>query len=147
MAEDTSVIDRFKGEYAYLSNFFWEISGTTNEHRFQGAKFKHHPEHRVKVLNAKSAGEAKRLGRAVSINLKWWHGERGNAMYQGLLIKFFDPDLREKLLSTGSSVLIEGNYHHDNYWGNCMCSKCKHRPGMNHLGILLAHGEMENANE
>ena len=44
MAEDRLVIDRFKGDYAYLSNFYWETSGTTVEHRFQASKAKNHPE-------------------------------------------------------------------------------------------------------
>ena len=35
---ETPAIDRFSGEYAFLSNFHTEADGTTVEHRFQAAK-------------------------------------------------------------------------------------------------------------
>ena len=34
-------------------------------------------------------------------------------------------------------MLIEGNYWHDNYWGNCLCPKCKEIEGQNQLGKIL----------
>jgi len=41
------------------------------------------------------------------------------------------------LLETHPRELIEGNYWHDNYWGDCKCPKCIHVPGSNKLGHLL----------
>jgi len=132
------VIDRFTGDYVWLSNFFVEPSGTSVEHRFQAAKAKHDPELRASILNASTPGKAKRLGRTVNLNTRMWNRERNNEMYKALLVKFFDPVLREKLLATGDTVLIEGNHWHDNYWGNCSCNSEKCSPlGHNHLGILL----------
>jgi len=136
MKDEMKVIDRFTGDYVWLSNFFVEPSGTSVEHRFQAAKAKHHPELRRNILAAKTPGIAKRLGRAVPLDRKWWAKECGPAMYQALLTKFFDPVLREKLLATGDTLLIEGNHWHDNYWGNCMCKQCD-ALGHNHLGLLL----------
>lgn len=138
MKENAECIDRFTGDYVWLSNFFVEPSGTTVEHRFQAGKARHNPELRGAILNASTPGKAKRLGREVPLDRRWWARECGPIMYQALLTKFFDPDLREKLLATGNSVLIEGNYWHDNYWGNCMCKDEKCTPlGHNHLGMML----------
>ena len=50
--------------------------------------------------------------------------------------KFSMPELREKLLATGDTTLIEGTTWHDNYWGVCSCEKCGGR-GKNRLGELL----------
>ena len=133
---DLKAVNLFRDEWVWLSNFFQEPCGTTNEHRYQAAKAKYHPELRREILAAKTPGIAKRLGRAVPLDRKWWAKECGPAMYQALLTKFFDPVLREKLLATDGIVLIEGNYWHDNYWGNCMCKQCD-ALGHNHLGLML----------
>jgi predicted NAD-dependent protein-ADP-ribosyltransferase YbiA (DUF1768 family) len=51
--------------------------------------------------------------------------------------KFSDKYMSDLLLNTGDEELIEGNYWHDNYWGNCTCSKCKDIEGQNKLGKIL----------
>jgi len=45
--------------------------------------------------------------------------------------KFFDADLRAKLLATGNEELIEGNTWGDTFWGVC------DGKGLNKLGQLL----------
>ena len=40
------------------------------------------------------------------------------------------------LLSTGDVAIIEGNYWHDNFYGQCTCEKCAGK-GKNKLGKLL----------
>lgn len=40
------------------------------------------------------------------------------------------------LLSTGEATLVEGNRHHDQHWGICVCKR-HHGQGENHLGRLL----------
>ena len=62
---------------------------------------------------------------------------KDKVMLNFLRIKFMNAELRDKLLETGDSVLIEGNTWHDNYWGNCSCAKCKDIEGKNMLGRLL----------
>ena len=42
-----------------------------------------------------------------------------------------------RLLSTSNATLVEGNWWHDNFWGDCYCPKCKGIPGANTLGRLL----------
>ena len=58
-------------------------------------------------------------------------------MKAGLQEKFKNPVLAKKLIDTGDTELIEGNYWHDNFWGKCSCEKCKNKPKANTLGILL----------
>lgn len=58
-------------------------------------------------------------------------------MRQLLMQKFADVNLRVKLLATEDEELVEGNYWHDNFWGNCSCPKCKDIQGKNVLGTLL----------
>lgn len=58
-------------------------------------------------------------------------------MEEILKCKFSNENLEKKLLATGDTELIEGNYWHDNFWGQCYCSRCKYIIGHNHLGKLL----------
>ena len=54
--------------------------------------------------------------------------------------KFCNPKndyLGGKLDMTGLEEIVEGNYWHDNYWGNCTCDKCKNIEGQNKLGKIL----------
>ena len=128
-------IDLFRGEYAFLSNFHKctvEYEGMTYpsvEHAFQAAK-NPDPEYRRSVAAAASPVTAKRMGKKTALRRDWEQVKEW-IMYELLLSKFSDPDLREKLLATGDAVLIEGNKHWDRYWGVCSGS------GLNKLGKLL----------
>jgi predicted NAD-dependent protein-ADP-ribosyltransferase YbiA (DUF1768 family) len=45
-------------------------------------------------------------------------------MYEVVLAKFDQhPELLTRLLATDESLLIEGNWWHDNFWGDCRCGK------------------------
>lgn len=48
-----------------------------------------------------------------------------------------NPDLAGQLIATGDAELIEGNYWHDNFFGNCICPVCAKTPGQNWLGKIL----------
>jgi hypothetical protein len=50
--------------------------------------------------------------------------------------KFKDETLKEMLLMTENKKIIEGNYWHDNFWGQCTCEKCFGK-GKNKLGKIL----------
>lgn len=72
--------------------------------------------------------------------LKWANGQTldlAEYMLDVVRAKFSLPENAEKLLATGDAELIEGNYHHDNLWGSCMCEKCKTKTGQNRLGRIL----------
>lgn len=60
-----------------------------------------------------------------------WSKIKVNRMYNVLKVKFSDPELKEKLLNTGNSVLIE-NSKTDAFWGIGKLGK-----GKNTLGKLL----------
>jgi predicted NAD-dependent protein-ADP-ribosyltransferase YbiA (DUF1768 family) len=57
-------------------------------------------------------------------------------MFMLLWEKFRDADLRAKLLATGTDFLEEGNFWHDNYWGQCSCQTHAGH-GQNRLGYIL----------
>ena len=136
-------IESFDGEYAFLSNFYPskitcldEIQYPTVEHAFQAMKTKDISE-RLMIAAADTPGKAKRLGRCVTLR-EDWEGCKDDMMYFFVYQKFSNNShLRLKLIATGDLELVEGNYWHDNYWGNCTCEKCKNIPGKNQLGQTL----------
>ena len=135
------MIDFFDGEYAFLSNFynasciFEEKLYPTVEHAFQAAKSLDHAE-RDWIAAAGSPGLAKRLGRRVNLRPDW-EKVKFDVMEECLRSKFADPVLKQKLLATGDEELVEGNYWHDNTYGNCSCERCKDIIGRNMLGNIL----------
>ena len=128
-------IDSFRGEYAFLSNFYehpFEYEGAvypTSEHAFQAMKTKV-PVEREFIRTASTTSAAKKLGRMCTLR-KEWNASRGRYMRAVLWEKFRDPELRKKLLATGDAYLEEGNTWGDTYWGVCK------GVGSNILGKLL----------
>lgn len=135
------MIDFFDGEYAFLSNFynasciFEDKFYPTVEHAFQAAKSLDQAE-RDWLAAAGSPGLAKRLGRRINLRPDW-EKIKFDVMEECLRSKFADPVLKQKLLATGDEELVEGNYWHDNTYGNCSCEKCKDIVGRNMLGNIL----------
>lgn len=135
------MIDFFDGEFAFLSNFYNAsciFEGKlypTVEHAFQAAKSLDLAE-RDWIAAAGSPGLAKRLGRRINLRSDW-EKIKFDVMEECLRSKFADPVLKQKLLATGDEELVEGNYWHDNTWGNCSCEKCKDIVGRNMLGNIL----------
>jgi ribA/ribD-fused uncharacterized protein len=136
------LIDDFRGEYAFLSNFFMRelvldgVDYRSAEHAFNVKK----------TLDAAAAEQvrlaptpalAKRLGRRVPLRDGWDETVRYEVMRAVLAAKFADPDLLARLLATGDALLIEGNQHEDNHWGQCSCEQHRAWPGANHLGWML----------
>jgi len=134
-----TVINSFQGEYFFLSNFFYspfEFDGeiyATVEHAFQAAKT-FDTEQRQSIRQAASPAQAKKMGRAVQLRPDW-EQVKFDIMLALLRLKFSQADLRQKLLDTGDSELIEGNTWGDKVWG-CVSYKGQWI-GRNHLGKLL----------
>lgn len=130
-----SVIDSFSGEYRFLSNFYpceMDVAGVrypTLEHAFQAEKTTN-PTERELVRNAKTPGQAKALGRRVTLR-EDWESVKMDVMRELLRMKFSNKVLRAELLGTGEARLVEGNYWNDRYWGVC------NGRGENRLGKLL----------
>lgn len=129
------VIDKFRGEYAFLSNFApckVTYNGKiyrTVEHAFQAAKSLDEMEQKI-FLFVSDPAEAKRWGRQVHLRPDW-EKVKENVMKDLLKQKFNNLKYKEKLLATENNTLIEGNNHKDTYWGVC------NGIGKNRLGILL----------
>jgi ribA/ribD-fused uncharacterized protein len=139
-----SVISRFEGKYAFLSNFWPWVDGQyisewtiehggityrTSEHAFQAAKTLSRRERR-EIAKLPSPGKAKRAGQRVTLRPNW-DDIRVDVMEEILRIKFRDKRLRERLRQTGNATLIEGNTWNDTFWGVC------NGRGENNLGKLL----------
>jgi len=140
----SEVIDRFRGEFDWLSNFFLcqvEFEGmnfSNVEAAFQAAKCLDMKE-RERFFGL-SGGQAKRLGRRVELRSDW-EEVKIEIMRQVLKSKFTqNSELREKLIATGDTELIEGNNWNDTFWGVCRGK------GRNHLGKLLMEVRSELVN-
>lgn len=147
---DNKIIDMFTGAYAVLSNFYpvtiiyEDIEYPSVEHAYQAAKTLD-PDVRTLIAQFNSAGAAKKAGRKiVNVRQLWNEFIRFQVMDELLALKFSSDhsDMVAALLDTGDTVLIEGNYWHDNTWGSCMCGKCG-RQGVNALGRALMQRRIE----
>jgi ribA/ribD-fused uncharacterized protein len=139
---ETQIIDSFKKEYSFLSNFYLcdiELGGIiypSIENAFQAGKAVDPT--LFKKFAKDTASEAKRRGNEIKCRADW-DKIKVSLMKDLLRIKFEDTTLRTKLLLTGNIKLIEGNWWHDNFWGICTCGKCNnwHDKNSNTLGKLL----------
>lgn len=140
------VVGSFKDEYEMFSNFypvdinFENIIFPSVEHAYQASKTLNITcRIEISKIPANAAGKAKRLGnnKKKCPLRKDWDVLKIAYMKKFLIQKFSIYEFRQLLLSTGTALIIEGNYWHDNYWGDCYCSKCKNIKGLNNLGRLL----------
>ena len=130
-------IDRFQGEYRWLSNF-WpspiEIYGVrfaSVEQAYQWWKIDpSDTQGQSAVMSATTPGDAKRAGRRAR-KRDGWDSMKVEVMRYLIQLKFGDASLRALLLATGDAELVEGNTWNDNFWGVC------NGWGENHLGRLL----------
>ena len=134
-------IEEFRGEYAFLSNFYKhpvEYQGLVYpcaENAFQAAKCRNE-EDKIKYTLQNNPVRAKMMGKKETLP-EDWDARSVKVMWKILEAKFSDPTLAEKLISTGDAELIEGNRWHDNKWGRCVCEKCRDRKSRNLMGELL----------
>lgn len=144
------MITVFKGKYNFLSNFYpckIEYQGITynsvetyyvamkcNNDQMIDGRYYTSADFRELVANM-APGKAKQLGKVIKIRSDW-DEKRLGFMEWGLHEKFKIEELKEMLLSTGDVAIIEGNYWHDNFYGQCTCEKCFGK-GENNLGKLL----------
>jgi len=138
---DMPKIDRFKGKYEFLSNFYPVkilADGAfypSVEHAFVAMKTED-KDIRKQISELPTAADAKKFGRKIKIR-EDWDDIKVAVMLNLLIKKFQHDDLKKRLKNTEGYELIEGNFWHDCYWGNCSCEKCKNIEGQNVLGRLL----------
>lgn len=143
----------FSGNLRFLSNFHvepfsfdaWELgagemacrTAASGEHAFNALKTAD-VDQQAWVLAAPTPLEAKRRGRRVALRPDWDTGGRVLAMQVVLRGKFRPGSrLAELLVQTGTLRLVETNYWHDQFWGDCYCPRHSGTPGVNMLGELL----------
>lgn len=148
----SDAITSFTGEYACLSNFSVcpvplqvpifggrAILVPTNEHYFNAFKTLDANE-RIAICEAKTAREAKALGRKCTLRADW-EVIKLAIMHRGLHEKFFSNyDAAVILRGTEDRILMEGNTWKDFYWG----VDAQTLAGYNWLGrlLMLARAEL-----
>ena len=147
-----SKIDSFTDKYAFMSNFSYSpmeidnILVPTAEHAFQMMKATERKMMEFVAL-APTASQAKSRGRGVKLRGDW-EQVKFDVMYHIQQEKYKqNPYLAEALLATGDAELEEGNWWHDNTYGNCKCDRCKEIEGKNMLGLILMKVREELKNE
>ena len=136
------MISNFRGKYFFLSNFYRSpvtynyFTYPTSEHAYQAEKCKDINE-KIQISEAVSPRDAKNLGQKVSMRDDW-DDVKFYIMKEILKEKFSYSPMRNKLLETQPEFLIEGNKHHDNIFGNCLCGRDECLvTGKNMLGKIL----------
>lgn len=130
---DNKTISEFRGEYEFLSNFYeteiyyWGYKYRNAEAAFQAMK----DPLQASLFVGLDAKAAKRLGRKVNLR-KDWEQLKVDFMYSVCFAKFTqNPELGDRLVSTGDKTLVEGNTWGDTEWGVC------NGKGKNLLGNIL----------
>lgn len=128
----TRIIDSFKDEYRWLSNFWVYDNNTqmTVEYHYQAAKATNVDDYAL-IISADNAYEAKRLGSSIVCRADWYD-VRLALMEHFVKEKFiWNGMLASKLKATSDALLVEGNTWNDTFWGVC------NGVGENHLGKIL----------
>jgi ribA/ribD-fused uncharacterized protein len=137
-----NVIDKFEGEYRFLSNFWIspvEFNGRIFHSVEQAYQFEKcdDPVYQKAILEATTPRMAKKVGKKKNMEelgveiREDWEEVKLDVMKKLVTIKFKNPELKQKLIDTGDAELIEGNWWHDVFWGVC------NGIGENHLGKIL----------
>ena len=129
-------IDDFRFNYRWLSNYqlckikYKGDKYISTEHAYQAAKTLDKQQHDM-IRDAPTCVLAKKLGGQCSVRSDWY-AVRDRVMYDVCKIKFTNNlELRQLLIDTGDTELIEGNTWNDTYWGVC------NNVGQNKLGQIL----------
>jgi ribA/ribD-fused uncharacterized protein len=133
-----SRVFEFKGEYAFLSNFWGctviheGINFPSSEHAYQAAK-SFLPDEKLRISLLPTPGDAKRAGKRIVLRPDW-EQVKISVMTEIVREKFTrNPHLGQYLIATGDAELFEGNSWHDFFWG----VDIKNGKGENHLGKIL----------
>lgn len=148
----TGVVPEFRGDYAFLSNydtheeFVWRNRYfTSGEQAFAYAKTfypttgANTDRLAAQILDAKSPGAAKKLGRLAPLDLTLWDGgHKVQIMREIVHAKFSGvTEYAGKLINTGAMMLVEGNDWNDTFWGRALDKTTGKRVGLNTLGVIL----------
>ncbi len=134
----------FRDQFHFLSNFYsvpietkWGVFSSA-EHLYQACKFTDVKE-RERVRRHPGKGLKSFCRTLTSFDPKF--NDKRLTYMKEIIHRKFDqnPWLQYKLASV-EGIIVEENTWHDNYWGDCICTKrkqCNFAKGQNHLGVLL----------
>lgn len=140
---NTRVLNKFDGEYAFLSNFYMcsldlqygdeVITFPSVEHAFQACKTTDVSQAKRLSMEPTPASAKRAGGPRGYITLRPdWEQIKYDIMHKLVYQKFVSNEiLAKRLLGTGDAILIEGNTWRDTDWGMC------NGLGENNLGIIL----------
>ena len=135
--QKTTPILKFKGPYAFLSNFYPAVVEVSDliypsvEHAYQAAKFDDFYL-KVRIAGLYTAGDAKKFAREFSDKINpLFFENRLLTMEMYLRQKFNIDPCKQLLIDTYPREIIEGNTWGDTFWGVC------DGVGENNLGKLL----------
>jgi ribA/ribD-fused uncharacterized protein len=148
--EDNATREGFVGEYAFMSNMKSSpikvvyqnknIIFPTAENAFQAMKISFSPftpeqaMEWITMMTKVSSFEAKKKGKEIKINIIGWDQVALLRMERVQFLKYTQhPLLKNKLLATGNTQLIEINHWNDKLWG----VDSKTLIGRNQLGETL----------
>lgn len=138
---DENALRGFRGAFAFLSNMYpcsVRYNGRMfrcSEAAYQSAKCADLND--IALFTSLSGPEAKKAGRKARMRNDW-EAQKVEVMRDILSAKFrANAQLREMLCATKGRMLVEENFWHDNFWGDCVCERCKAVDGKNMLGKLL----------
>lgn len=132
------VIRGFFKEFRWLSNYqevdiaYRGLTYKNTEAAYQASKSLDIPSR--KIFTTLSGREARLLGQKLVFRPDW-NEIKYQVMTEVNTEKYKEPTLRSKLTATLGCDLVEANYWHDNYWGQCVCSNCSN--GLNMFGKIL----------
>lgn len=121
---------------------YQDIQFKTNENFYQAMKM---PKDRVDLRKQIAYMLPAQAKRAIRDKEKYpWRKDwddtlKLEVMEYGLRWKFAPDTLYwyPMLVATDEDEIVEFNNWHDNFWGDCLCEKCKKIKGHNNLGKLL----------
>lgn len=136
------IIDRFRGEYFFLSNCYPATTPhrgrlfPTSEHAYMAARTEDAGAIAA-ILATPDPLEAQKIGWAAR-QVDGWDQLRFAVMDEIVTSKFTHSSaLAAKLVATAGALLVEGNTWHDQTWGTCTCEQHRNTPGANALGVCL----------
>lgn len=121
---DNPIYDNFGISYSSVENYYQAMKAVNENDR-------------DKFIGL-TPREAKRLGRTIQLR-KDWDKIKVGVLLSGLMQKFLPgTKWHNKLMSISVfEDIVEVNNWHDNFWGDCICDRCKNIKGKNELGLIL----------
>jgi len=121
------------------------VSFRTPEHLYQALKATN-IEDVIIIAACETPGNAKRLGYKIKCKSDW-NEIKVDCMEYVIDKQFTITSIQGQKLINSKGLIVELNYWHDNFWGDCTCKKCENIKGQNNLGKILERKREELINK